>query len=161
MCFTSEFRQVHHTVILCCLPFRWHIPCCHGNWCRVEKELTAVITDKQMIQEETACASLIKGSWCLVEQWINLLWWRNRTENIWHSLRKYWYFVTLPLVSLWNVVYNNNNKILLKIGKITNYITFPPANSLWTNRGGGSWRHITKQELYIDGLNNSEDTTIQ
>ena len=30
--------------------------------------------------------------------------------------------------------------------KITNYITFPPANSLWTNRGGGSWRHITKQE---------------
>ena len=45
--------------------------------------------------------------------------------------------------------------------KITNYITFPPANSLWTNRGGGSWRHITKQELYIDGLNNSEDTTIQ
>ena len=88
MCFTSEFRQVHHTVILCCLPFRWHIPCCHGNWCRVEKELTAVITDKQMIQEETACASLIKGSWCLVEQWINLLWWRNRTENIWHSLRK-------------------------------------------------------------------------
>ena len=45
--------------------------------------------------------------------------------------------------------------------KITNYITFPPANSLWTNRGGGSWRHITKQDLYIDGLNNSEDTTIQ
>ena len=45
--------------------------------------------------------------------------------------------------------------------KITNYITFPPANSLWTNRDGGSWRHITKQELYIDGLNNSEDTTIQ
>ena len=62
---------------------------------------------------------------------------------------------------------NNNNKfynkqqILLKIGKITNYITFPSANSLWTNRGGGSWRHITKQDLYIDGLNNSEDTTIQ
>ena len=52
-------------------------------------------------------------------------------------------------------------QILLKIGKITNYITFPPANSLWTNQGGGSWRHITKQDLYIDGLNNSEDTTIQ
>ena len=52
-------------------------------------------------------------------------------------------------------------QILLKIGKITNYITFPPANSLWTNQGEGSWRHITKQDLYIDGLNNSEDTTIQ
>ena len=52
-------------------------------------------------------------------------------------------------------------QILLKIGKITNYITFPPANSLWTNQGRGSWRHITKQDLYIDGLNNSEDTTIQ
>ena len=25
----------------------------------------------------------------------------------------------------------------------------------------GSWRRITKQDLYIDGLNNSEDTTIQ
>ena len=49
---------------------------------------------------------------------------------------------------------NNNNKqqqILLKIEKKTNYITFPPANSLWTNRGGGSWRHITKQDLYISG----------
>ena len=52
-------------------------------------------------------------------------------------------------------------QIFIKNWKITNYITFPPANSLWTNRGGGSWRHITKQELYIDGLNNSEDTTIQ
>ena len=52
-------------------------------------------------------------------------------------------------------------QMLLKIGKITNYITFPPANSLWTNQGRGSWRHITKQDLYIDGLNNSEDTTIQ
>ena len=31
----------------------------------------------------------------------------------------------------------------LKIGYIRNYITFPSANSLWTNRGGGSWRHIT------------------
>ena len=70
--FTSEFRQVHHSVILCCLPFWWHIPCCHGNWCRVEKQLTAVITDKQVIQEQTTCASLIKSSWCLVEQWINL-----------------------------------------------------------------------------------------
>ena len=45
--------------------------------------------------------------------------------------------------------------------KITNCITFLPANSLSANRGGGSWRHITKQDLYIDGLNNSEDTTIQ
>ena len=26
---------------------------------------------------------------------------------------------------------------------------------------GGSWRHITKQDLNTDGLNNSEDTTIQ
>ena len=48
----------------------------------------------------------------------------------------------------------------MKIGYVTNYITFPPANSLWTNRGGGSWRHITLQGLSIDGLNNSEDTTI-
>ena len=49
----------------------------------------------------------------------------------------------------------------IKNWKITNYITFPPANSLWTNRGGGSWKHITKQDLCIDGLNNNEDTTIQ
>ena len=59
------------------------------------------------------------------------------------------------------IIQQQQQQILLKIGKITNYITFPPANSLWTNQGGGSWRHITKQDLYIDGLNNSEDTTIQ
>ena len=33
--------------------------------------------------------------------------------------------------------------------KTTTYITFLPANSLWTNRGVGSWRHITKQDLYF------------
>ena len=32
--------------------------------------------------------------------------------------------------------------------KITNYITFPPANSLRTNRGGGSWKHITNK-IYV------------
>ena len=45
--------------------------------------------------------------------------------------------------------------------KITNYIAFPPANSLQTNRAGGNWRHITKEDLCIDGLHKSEDTSIQ
>ena len=50
----------------------------------------------------------------------------------------------------------------MKIGwYITNYITFPPANSLWTNRGEGGAEDILQvQGLSIDGLNNSEDTTI-
>ena len=60
-----------------------------------------------------------------------------------------------------NKTKQNKTTNFIENWKITNYITFPPANSLWTNRGGGSWRHITKQDLYIDGLNNSEDTTIQ
>ena len=34
---------------------------------------------------------------------------------------------------------------------ITNSITFPPANSLWTNRGGESCRHITSLSS-IDGI---------
>ena len=70
--------------------------------------------------------------------------------------------ILILLFGKYHVIIQQQQQILLKIGKITNYITFPPANSLWTNQGGGSWRHIiTKQDLYIDGLNNSEDTTIQ
>ena len=42
-------------------------------------------------------------------------------------------------------------RILLKIGNITNYITFPPASE----------DILQVQGLYIDGLNNSGDTTIQ
>ena len=57
---------------------------------------------------------------------------------------------------------NKTKQILLKkIGNITNYITFPPANILWTNRGeGGAEEILQVQGLSIDGLNNSEDTTI-
>ena len=42
-------------------------------------------------------------------------------------------------------------RILLKIGNITNYITFPPAAE----------DILQVKGLYIDGLNNSGDTTIQ
>ena len=74
-----------------------------------------------------------------------------KMAGCWTSLFLLFFFITTTTTTT-NFIEN---------WKITNYITFPPANSLWTNRGGGSWRHITKQDLYIDGLNNSEDTTIQ
>ena len=60
---------------------------------------------------------------------------------------------------------HQQQQISFKTGNITNYITFPPANSLKTNRGGGGGGGakdiLQVQCLSIDGLNNSEDTAIQ
>ena len=54
------------------------------------------------------------------------------------------------LLSIKKINNNNNNKFWWKLDNyITNYITSPPANSLWTNRGGGSWRHITSTRFTI------------
>ena len=55
----------------------------------------------------------------------------------------------------------NNNKILLKIGNISNYITFPPQIAYKLIEAGRSEDILQVQGLSIDGLNNSEDTTIQ
>ena len=50
-------------------------------------------------------------------------------------------------------------QILLKIGNITNYITFPSANILEKLiEAGGTEDILQVQGLSIDGLNNSEDT---
>ena len=51
--------------------------------------------------------------------------------------------------------------ILLKIGKITNYIISHPQIAYKLMEAGGAEEILQVQDLYIDGLNNSEDTTIQ
>ena len=52
--------------------------------------------------------------------------------------------------SLFNTTILQQQQILLKIGNITNSITFPPE-------AGGAEDILQVQGLYIDGLNNSED----
>ena len=50
-------------------------------------------------------------------------------------------------------------QILLKIGNVTNYITFPPQIAYKLNKAGRSEDILQVHGLSIDGLNNSEDTT--
>ena len=52
-------------------------------------------------------------------------------------------------------------QILLKIGNITNYITFPPKIAYKLIEVGRSEDILQVQGLSIDGINNSKDTTIQ
>ena len=55
---------------------------------------------------------------------------------------------------------NNNNKILL-ITNISNYISFPPQIAYKLIEAGRSKDILQIQCLFIDGLNNRENTTIQ
>ena len=76
----------------------------------------------------------------------------NENQFTWRSSQNYtlsYYHLTfsesirliVSVICTWLLTTTTN---FIENWKITNYITFPPANSLWTNRGGGSWRHITK-----------------
>ena len=47
----------------------------------------------------------------------------------------------------------------MQIGNITNYITFPPQIAYKVIEAGRSEDILRVQDLSIDGLNNSEDTT--
>ena len=49
----------------------------------------------------------------------------------------------------------------MKIGNITNYITFHPQIAYKLIEAGGAEDILQVQGLSIDELNNSEDTTIQ
>ena len=52
-------------------------------------------------------------------------------------------------------------QMLLKIGNITNYITFAPQIAYKLIEAGRSDDMLQVEGLSKDGLNNSEDTTIQ
>ena len=58
------------------------------------------------------------------------------------------------------VTTTQQQQILLKIRKITNYITFHPQIALKLIDAGGAEDILQVQDLYIHGLNNSEDTTM-
>ena len=56
---------------------------------------------------------------------------------------------------------NNKQQILLKIRNISNYITFRPQIAYKLIEAGRTEDILQVQGLSIDGLNNSEDITIE
>ena len=56
---------------------------------------------------------------------------------------------------------NNKQQILLKIRNISNYITFPPQIAYKLIEAGRTEDILQVQGLSMDGLNNSEDITIE
>ena len=55
----------------------------------------------------------------------------------------------------------NNNKFLLKIRNLSNYISFTPQIAYKLIEEGRSEDILQVQGLSVVGLNNSEDTTMQ